>query len=362
MPAPSSPCYCAIAIRNPEGRQGIADCPERQGGGRIVMVNAWLGRVTAAGLAVAAALAAGPADAADKPMLHITLIEATPAFHSLPVFALKQNAKDYNLEVENLQIQGGGEAGVIFAGGQADIMMSGFDKPVEFMARGMVDVRVFGAILKSINWSLVVPTKSPIKTVADLKDKTIGISGAGASSDMLMRWALRRANLNPDKDVTLVALGSVANLYSGVENGRVEAGVLVRPFLSKAVDSGMARVVGDWEALPYPNLVSIARAKDLETHPETFQRFQSALRDILKRFASDRPFALKMAKLAYPQDTDDNLGKQLDFAEKVYWNPMNGDMSRELYDHAADMLVTSGAVAKDKMPAYEKFVVTLPDG
>jgi len=179
---------------------------------------------------------------------------------------------------------------------------------------------------------------------------------------MLMRWALRKASLDPDKDVTLIALGSPANLYSGIENGKVDAGVLVRPFLTKAIDTGMARIVGDWEALPYPNLVSIARAKDLQEHPEKFQRFQSALRDILKKFAQDRAFALKMAKLAYPNDTDDNLSKQLDFAEKIYWNPMNGDMSRELYDHAADMLVTAGVVAKDKMPAFERFIVTLPEG
>jgi ABC-type nitrate/sulfonate/bicarbonate transport system substrate-binding protein len=302
------------------------------------------------------------AHAADKPLLHLTLIEATPAFHSLPVFALKQNAEAYNLQIENMQIQGGGEAGVIFAGGQADIMMSGFDKPVEFMAKGMVEVKVFGAILKSINWSLVAPTKSALKTVADLKGHTVGISGAGASSDMLMRWALNRANLNPDTDATLIALGSPANLYSGIENGRVDAGVLVRPYLTQAVDSGMARIVGDWEALPYPNLVSIARTKDLQEHPEKFQRFQSALRDILKKFQTDRPFALKMAKLAYPKDTDESLNKQLDFAEKVYWNPMNGDMSQELYDRAVDMLVTSKIVAKDKMPSYEKLIVTLPEG
>lgn len=311
---------------------------------------------------LAMCLLAPASRAEDKKVLHLRLIEATPAFHSLPVFALKQNARDYNLEIENLQIQGGGEAGVIFAGGQADIMMSGFDKPVEFMAKGLVDVKVFGAILKSINWSLLVPTKSAIKTVADLKGTTIGISGAGASSDMLMRWALRRANVDPDKDVTLIALGSPANLYSGIENGKVEAGVLVRPYLSKAVDAGIMRVVGDWEALPYPNLVSIARTKDLQEHPETFQRFQSALRDILKKFRNDRAFALKMAKLAYPNESDESLGKQLDFAEKVYWYPMNGDMSRELYDNAVDMLVTSRIVAKEKMPSFEKLVVTLPEG
>jgi len=182
------------------------------------MMSVRLRRRVVTSAAALAMLAVVPlsAHAQDKSLLRLTLIEATPAFHSLPVFALKQNAKDYNLEVENLQIQGGGEAGVIFAGGQADIMMSGFDKPVEFMAKGIVDVRVFGAILKSINWSLVVPVKSPIHTIADLKGRTVGISGPGASSDMLMRWALRKASLDPDKDVTLVALGGVPSLSSCV--------------------------------------------------------------------------------------------------------------------------------------------------
>jgi len=319
-------------------------------------------RVGACLLVGALAAGAPQARAADKPLLHVTLIEATPAFHSLPVFALKQIGKEYNLEVENLQIQGGGEAGVIFAGGQADIMMSGFDKPIEFAARGMIDVKVFGAILKSMNWSLVAPTKSDIKTVANLKGKSVGISGPGASSDMLMRWALKKEGLDPDKDVTLIALGSVANLYSGVENGKVDAAVLVRPFLSKAIDTGMARVVGDWEAMSYPNLVSIARAKDLQDHPELFQRFQSAIRDILHRFQTDRAFAIKMAKLAYPNETEDSLSKQLDFAMKVYWNPMDGDMGRDLYDHAVDVLVGSGRVTKDKIPSFESLVVKLPEG
>ena len=44
------------------------------------------------------ALHTAPGRAADKAFLKLTLIEATPAFHSLPVFALKQNAKDYNLD------------------------------------------------------------------------------------------------------------------------------------------------------------------------------------------------------------------------------------------------------------------------
>lgn len=299
------------------------------------------------------------AEAQQPKPIQISIIEATPAFHSLPVTALKAIGAEYNLKIETLQVQGGGEAGQIFAGGHADIMTAGFDKPVGFMAKKLVEVKTFGVILHSMNWSLVAPTKSDIKTVADLKGKTVGISGPGSSSDMLMRWALNKAGLNPDRDVTLIALGSVANLYAGVENRRVNAAVLVRPFLTKAIDSGMARVVGDWEAMDYPNLVSIARTKDLKENPEKFIRFQSAMKSVMHRFKTDREFALKMAKLSYPNIPTEELSQQLDFATKVYWKG-NGDMTRELYDQAVDVLVGSGRVSKADFPSFESVVAQLP--
>ena len=196
---------------------------------------------TLAALAVAAltGVTRGVASAQTPKVIKVSIIEATPAFHSLPVTALKTLGADYGLEVETLQIQGGGEAGQIFAGGHGDIMTSGFDKPVGFEAKKLVDAKTFGVILHSMNWSLVVPAKSDVKTVADLKGKTIGISGPGSSSDMLMRWALNKAGLSrPDRDVTLIALAATANLYAGLENARVQAAVLVRPFLTKATEVG----------------------------------------------------------------------------------------------------------------------------
>lgn len=324
------------------------------------MMRAHPVRILAA-LAVAAStcVALGPARAQAPKVIKVSIIEATPAFHSLPVTALKALGPEYGLEVETLQIQGGGEAGQIFAGGHGDIMTSGFDKPVGFEAKKLVDAKTFGVILHSMNWSLLVPAKSDIKTVADLRGKTVGISGPGSSSDMLMRWALNQAGLNPDRDVTLIALGSPANLYAGLENARVQAAVLVRPFLTKATESGMARVVGDWEAMQYPNLVSIARAKDLKENPEKFVRFQAAMKAVMHRFKTDRDFAMKMAQQSYPGTSAQELNQQLDFAVKVYWKG-DGDMTRELYDQAVDVLIGSGRVSKAEMPSFEALVVRLP--
>src|SRR5581483_10074985 len=108
------------------------------------------GRLLAAIAATALLQAAAPAARPQQPgLLKISVIEATPAFHSLPLAALRAIGGEYNLQIEMLQVQGGGEAGQIFAGGHGDIMLSGFDKPVGFMAKKLVDVKTFGVILHS---------------------------------------------------------------------------------------------------------------------------------------------------------------------------------------------------------------------
>ncbi len=294
------------------------------------------------------------------PPISIGILEATPAFYDLPVYALTQMGSEFNLKIEVLELQGGGETGAVFAGGHGDILMAGMDKAFGFYKEKLVDAKVFGVVLTSANWSLVAPTKSQIKTVQDLKGKTIGISGPGSSSDMLVKWATRKAGLDPAKDVELIALGSVANLYAGVENDRVAAAVLVSPFLQRAVRGGMARVIGDWEGMSYPNSVFMVRSKDLKADPQKFIRFHAALKVVLARFKDDRAFAMKIAKLRYPNAKDQDLSEQLDHAIATLWKPMDGVMTKTLYDNAKDVMVGSGRLKQSDIPPFEEIVVNLP--
>jgi NitT/TauT family transport system substrate-binding protein len=218
---------------------------------------------------------------------------------------------------------------------------------------------VVGVLLTAANWSLVVQAKSRFKTVQDLKGTTIGISGPGSSSDMLVKWALRKAALDPAKDAQLIALGSVASLYAGLENDRVQSAVLVSPFLEQATSSGMGRVVGDWEGMAYPNSVFMVRTADLKTKPEKAKRFMAALRDVLTRFKTDRAFALSTAQARYPQESKDQLNAELDHAIKVLWPPMDGVLSQHLYDQARDVMVGSGRLTAGDIPPYADLVDNL---
>ena len=288
-----------------------------------------------------------------------SVLEATPAFHSLPMLALKDFGSEFNLKLDYMQLQGGGETGAVFAGGHGDVLMAGIDKAFGFKHAGLVDAKIIGVVLTSANWSMVATTKSKLTSPKDLKGKTVGISGPGSSSDMLVRWAVRRVGLDPDRDIELVALGSVANLYAGLENDRVPAGVLVQPFLNKAVTGNVVRVIDDWEAMSYPNSVLMVRTKDLEAQKPKFVHLMKSLQSALGKMKDDRAFAMKVAKKVYPNTPDAELNAQLDHAIRTLWKPMDGVMTQQLYDNAREVFVGSGRLKAADIPPMEALVVNL---
>ena len=62
-------------------------------------------------------------------------------------------------------------------------------------------------------WQLLA--KSEYKTPEDLRGKVVGVASKGGSSEVAADLSLQRLKLDPNKDVTKQALGSVANGLSG---------------------------------------------------------------------------------------------------------------------------------------------------
>src|SRR5262249_57067164 len=69
-----------------------------------------------------------------------------------------------------------------------------------------------------------VPKDSPIKSVAALKGHTIAFSDPGSTSGNLMpRYAIIKAGLNPDKDVRIKFAGGHPQSLLALVNGQVDA-------------------------------------------------------------------------------------------------------------------------------------------
>jgi NitT/TauT family transport system substrate-binding protein len=89
-------------------------------------------------------------------------------------------------------------------------------------------VTIFGTYNRTF-FDLVA--KPEIKSVADLRGKNIGISRYGASTEYAVRFGLKANNIDPDKDVKLLAIGAGTDAarISALETGIISAAVLQVP-------------------------------------------------------------------------------------------------------------------------------------
>ena len=98
-----------------------------------------------------------------------------------------------------------------------------------------------GAPVKVLAISLRRPvfwlvSRPELKTFADLKGKLMGTTTMGGSQHTAGIRMLRRAGLNPDKDVTVILGGDVPTQLQGLVNGSIQVGILSPPIVIVARD------------------------------------------------------------------------------------------------------------------------------
>jgi NitT/TauT family transport system substrate-binding protein len=141
-------------------------------------------------------------------------------------------------------------------------------------SRGL-DVSIIGSISNATNYQ-VVGGKSA-RTIEDLKGKTLGVTGAGAFSDFAMRTFLRRRGLDPEKDVTLRAIGGSALRAGALEKGLVAAAPFAPEDTVRLMRAGLPLLANLSDTLNIPQSVVATRNEVIEKLPDTTKRFLKAL-------------------------------------------------------------------------------------
>jgi NitT/TauT family transport system substrate-binding protein len=113
-------------------------------------------------------------------------------------------------------------------------------------ARGLMGTGV-------IDWGVGAMPDGPVKSVADLKGKKIGIFSLGTGGVSLLKGYLRANGINPDTDVQLIATGAGAPALEALKSNRVQALMFWGSALAGFENAGTRlRVLVDpaWRALP----------------------------------------------------------------------------------------------------------------
>ena len=183
--------------------------------------------------------------------------------------------KDQGLTLEPILVRGGPIAITALISGNVDFAsVGGAQAPIRSNARGL-DLHIIASLSNYTNYTLL--GSKDAKSVEELRGKIIGVTGAGAFSDFAIRIYLKRHNLDPDKDVTLRAIGGTALRAIALEKGLIAAAPFSAEDTIRLLDKGFPMIVNLNEALKIPQSVFVTRGEVLQKYPETTKRFLKAV-------------------------------------------------------------------------------------
>src|SRR5713226_3377942 len=184
-------------------------------------------------------------------------------------------------------------------------------KEIDFALFGFVHVpiaRLKGSLFKMVLanydqeiFSLVVRSdlKDKVKTVADLKGMKVGFSSPGASAWYMGSLYLKKAQLDPDRDVQYTSLGADPGvIYTALKTGRVDAFPTWEPTTPRVIDEGVAYpLVPIWDSAAHkvwvgPKALGYGlgtREDVIKEKPDLVKRMVAAMRDGLRYIRAHRP-------------------------------------------------------------------------
>jgi NitT/TauT family transport system substrate-binding protein len=207
--------------------------------------------------------------------------------------------KKHNLNVELLFTGGGAEVLGAIIGGSIDMAVSvGFSTVLGSYSKG-APIRVFSAETTGqpdIYW--FVPAQSPIRTVADFKDKTIGYSVSGSSSHAALLALLAQEKITAKPTST----GGVTPSFTSGMTGQVDVGWTTIPIGLKEIDEGKIRAVAlasDVVSLRNRTVrVNITNAHTMQTRKPVLDRYMQAYRETIDYMYSSPQALVVFADIA----------------------------------------------------------------
>jgi len=235
----------------------------------------------------------GSADAADRIRIGYSSISGayTPIWvaHDAGFFA-KEGLQD-----DIILIPSGTQLAQVTVAGEIDIGSLNGSSAIAAALSG-ADLKIIGNSGNKMVFSLYA--RPEIKNVESMRGKRIGITRFGSAPDISVRYALRKFNINPDKDLTLIQLGFLATVAAGLQGGSIEGGVVSPPTQFAIDKAGFKELISITDmnyAFPNPALVAVGSI--IRSKPEVISRFMRAYTRGVHKARTDREFTYKsMAK------------------------------------------------------------------
>jgi len=273
----------------------------------------------------------------------ITILYSNATFTGTGLFVAKDagfcKQKGIDLEL----VLGGGSAPTVSA------VVGGYVQFVQTSAASLVNAALQGAPVVLVAKVMgPAPYKliggMPIRRIADLKGKKIGVNRFGGAPDFLLRYVLVKNGLDAQKDVTILQTGDPTARLVSLFTGVTDATLLLVPEEKLAVEKGYPVII-DFAALglPYVNIVLATNRRFLEDHPGAAKAFLGCYWEAVKA-AKAQPEVAKKALAHWTRTNDSAL---LDYTYKS-WRADYAPQSPLIESKELELLVASAPKSASK--------------
>jgi NitT/TauT family transport system substrate-binding protein len=152
--------------------------------------------------------------------------------------------KDEGLEVELLNEGAGVDAENEMLAGAVQGVVGFYDHCVDLQTKGKYIESVVQLAHSPGEVELVSNKYPQAKTMADLKGKTLGVTGLGSSTNFLTQYLMGKAGV-PIGQFTSLPVGAGTTFIAAMQQDKIQAGMTTEPTISRLIKTGQARVLVD---------------------------------------------------------------------------------------------------------------------
>ena len=204
--------------------------------------------------------------------------------------------KEEGLEVRPVTLASSGPIMMaLLMSGQTDLVIAGAVAILRGIARGAPVVVVSGH-LNRMSYALM--SAKGLKTVADLRGKTIGITGIGGMGEFTVVESLRRNGLMKDRDFTVLNIeGGPAARIAALKSGRVHAVPLTPGQRVQAEQDGFTLLLDTRDTLAeIPSTIVASTREFASSNPDKVVRYLKAIAKAIELIRRDKDRAIALGR------------------------------------------------------------------
>ena len=201
--------------------------------------------------------------------------------------------KKYNIDFNLVFISSSNIVTAALLGGDAEMTVTGGIGNVAAYVRGSTDVVFTGGVKNTMTQTLVAGGN--IKKPEDLKGKKIAVSRIGGNSHYFTIQALRRYNMEANRDYGFIQTGGDPETLAALMSGAIEVANLTPPTDAQAIAKGYHYVLyGPDLKIPYAATAFVTKRSVIAKRPQVIGNFMRAMAEASKIVHSDREFYYKV--------------------------------------------------------------------